>query len=83
MAVEHQIDLVLGERGSQACLIPASEPLSVEEDMAHWCIWTTIQSMLTSARAVDRVCSSHCVCALGVVPPGLSVPSPFWVKVPV
>jgi len=44
--------------------MPRSEPLPVtEDDAAHWCIWTMIQSTASSARPAASVRSSHAVCA--------------------
>jgi hypothetical protein len=44
--------------------MPRSEPFPVEEDdAAHWCIWTMIQSTDRSARPAASVRSSQAVCA--------------------
>jgi len=43
-ATHHQVHLVLVDSGTHAWRMPASHPLSVDHDRAHWCICTTIQS---------------------------------------
>ncbi|MGH3177921.1 MAG: hypothetical protein ACRDPF_29100 [Streptosporangiaceae bacterium] len=44
--------------------MPRSEPLPVdEEEAAHWCIWTMIQSTVSSRRPAASVRSSQAVCA--------------------
>src|SRR5262249_30707556 len=66
--------------GSQFCLIPRSAPLKCAEDMATWCMHTTIQSMSSELLAAASSPSSQARCAPELYPLmyGLS-PLDTWV----